>query len=93
MDNTIFSKETPADPTRKFWWDWAVYRKDWYLLIVKDDISELEYPVFVRQFDAPKFPYYKYHLQNDQRVLVIYETSRQEQYDRPLVSIQPRQDR
>ena len=56
------------------WWSYAKRRKDWFMLIVMDDISGLEYPVYVSQFDDEWFAIAKYHRQNDQRVIAIYET-------------------
>ena len=64
----------PEDPLWALWYSYAKRRKDWYMLIVQDDISMLTYPVYVEQFDSEYFALAKHHLQNDQRVLFVYET-------------------
>lgn len=42
------------------------------MLIVVDDSTGYEFPVFVKEFDDLSLPYYKYHNQKDFRVLDIY---------------------
>lgn len=66
-------KELPTDLNRSWWIEMGKQRKDWYMLVVLDTISGLEYPAFVRQFDEPKKTYYKFHNQNDQVVLSVYQ--------------------
>ena len=62
------------DATLMLWWSYAKRRMDWYMLIVQDDISGYFYPVYVPQFDSEILHVAKFHRQNDQRVVVIYET-------------------
>lgn len=66
--------EPPSDKTRRLWWDMAKQREDWYLLIVQDAISGLEWAVFVEKFDSLNYHYARTHRQNDQWVIAIYET-------------------
>ena len=65
-------KVPPIDPTRHWWYDMSKQRRDWYMLIVVDDSTGYEFPVFVKEFDDLSLPYYKYHNQKDFRVLDIY---------------------
>lgn len=68
------TNQMPVDKDRQLWWSYAKRRRDWYMLIVEDDISGLEYPVYVPEFDMPQYYIMKFHRQNDQRVIAQYET-------------------
>jgi len=67
------TKELPTDGERLWWAAMGQQRYDWYMLVVQDLISGMEYPAFVREFDEPKRYYYKFHQQNDQVVLKVYQ--------------------
>ena len=47
-------------------------RGDWCMLIIKDGMSQMDYPVYVRQFGDLTLAYYKDHNQNEQKVTAIY---------------------
>lgn len=74
MEYTRHKFAPEHDKELMLWWSYAKRRKDWFMLIVLDDISGLIYPVYVPQFDDDRFFIARYHRQNDQRVVAVYET-------------------
>jgi len=65
-------KTAPEDSRHRWWYDMGKSRDDWYMLIIKDGRSQMDYPVFVRQFGDLKLAYYKYNDFNEQKVTAIY---------------------
>ena len=65
-------KTAPEDPRHAWWWRMGKARGDWYMLIIKDGVSQMDYPVYVRQFGDLNLAFYKDNDQNDQKVTAIY---------------------
>lgn len=74
MEILPVTREKPDDPELALWWSYAKRRRDWFMIIVQDQISGNIYPVYVPEFDNKAMYIAKFHRQNDQWVVAIYDT-------------------